>query len=389
MIEKIKVVLIGNESEFLEEQRAVIANLGDIEPLVICSETIINVIKESVQNESYIVVINLTDQGLEELQFLESILNKKAMIIIVGDQSNIDLLSQALRSGVKDFIDVKRYEDKLGGVIGNIKRNMLQSGQVGRVSAMINVKGGSGASFIVSNVAYALAKEWALKVVLVDFDLQFGSISFNFDKTPKYALMEALNIMDDLDSLTLEAYMSKCNENLNLLLPSPVDVVLPGEVNLPNVQRLIELLRLNYSEILIDLPRLIDPVSNLILEQADEIILIVQQTLIHFRMARRLIQILNKDLDIGLDKIVIVINRYDSSNSLRIEDLKHLVNHDQVFTVANDFKKVVDSSNMGVPLYESSPRLKTSKDIKILAKSLAKIEFETPKKSIFNLFDWF
>jgi hypothetical protein len=44
---------------------------------------------------------------------------------------------------------------------------------------------------------------------------------------------------------------------------------------------------------------------------------------------------------------------------------------------------------MGVPLYESSPRLKTSKDIKILAKSLAKIEFETPKKSIFNLFDWF
>ena len=218
--------------------------------------------------------------------------------------------------------------------------------------AIINAKGGSGATFIASNVAYVLSKESRLKVALVDLDLQFGSIGLNFDKVSKYTLTDALNVIEDLDSISLEAYMSKYNENLSLLLPSPLDILLPGEIDVFNLKKLLELLQINYSQIVVDLPRLIDPVSNTIMEQADQITLVLQQSLAQFRDGRRLIKVLNQDLDIPLDKISIVVNRFDPKNSLRIDDLKNIVNHDKVYRVANDFDRVASASNLGKVVFK-------------------------------------
>jgi pilus assembly protein CpaE len=386
---KINLVLIGDDELTLEKQLSILSYSGDIKSKVICSKTIIDSISKHTQDDHSIVIINLTSDGLKELQALNDIDGKKASIILVGDQKNVELLSLAIRAGVKDFIDVKDYEGKLDGVFCNIKKNIAHAynnNNVKRLNAIINAKGGSGASFIASNVAYVLSKDTRLKVALVDLDLQFGSIGLNFDKVPKYTLTEALIAIDDLDSISLEAYMSKYNENLSLLLPSPSDISLPGEVDVSSLKKLLDLLQINYSQIVVDLPRLIDPVSSMIMEQADEITLVLQQSLAQFRDGRRLIQILNKDLDIPLDKVSIAVNRYDSKNSLRLEDLKNIVNHDRIYVIANDFAQVANASNLGVPLCESSPNSKIAHDLKELAKNLGKVEFEGGKRNLFSRF---
>ena len=257
---------------------------------------------------------------------------------------------------------------------------------VKRLNAILSVKGGSGTSFIATNVAYVLSKETPFNVALVDLNMQFGSIGLNFDKTPKYTLTEALEVIDDLDLISIEAYLSKYNENLSLLLPSPDEITLPCEVNLTSLNKLLELLQINYSQVVVDLPSMIIPVSTMIMEKADQITLVVQQSLEQFRDAHRLIQILTKDLDISMEKISMVINRYDPKNSLRIDDLRNIVNHDKVYMVANDFERVSNASNLGVPLYESSPNSKIAHDLKELAKNLGKVEFEGGRKNLFNQF---
>lgn len=386
---KINLILIGADELTLEKQHSIIAYSGDIKSKVICTRSITDSISKYTQDEHSIVIINLTANGSKELQVLNDIDGNKAAIIIVGDQTNIELLSLAIRAGVKDFIDTKDYEDKLDGVFCKIKKNITHnynSSNVKRLNAVINAKGGSGASFIASNMAYILSKDAGLKVGLVDLDLQFGSIGLNFDKIPKYTITEALNTIDDLDSISLEAYMSKYNENLSLLLPSPADISLPGEINISHLKRLLELLQINYSQIVVDLPRLIDPVSSMIMEQADQITLVIQQSLAQFRDGRRLIQILNKDLDIPLERIAIVANRYDSKNSLRVDDLKNMVNHDKVYIVANDYERVASASNLGVPLCESAATSKIAHDLKELARNLGKVEYEGERKSLFGRF---
>lgn len=385
---KINLVLIGADELVLAKQRSILSYSGDIKSKVIYNKTIIDSIGKQVQDENSIVIINLTANGLKELQVLNDIDGKKSAIVIIGDQSNVELLSQAIRAGVKDFIDCKDYENKLDGVFCNIKKNITPgySNNTKRLNAFINAKGGSGASFIASNVAYALSKDTDLKVALVDLDFQFGSLGLNFDKIPKYTITEALNAIEDLDSISLEAYTSKYNDNLSLLLPSPSDILLPGEINVSGLKVMLELLKINYSQIVIDLPRLIDPVSSMIMEQADQITLVIQQSLGQFRDGRRLIQILNKDLDIALDRISIAVNRYDPKNSLRIDDLKNMVKHDNVYMIANDFERVANASNLGVPLCESSPGSKIARDLKELAKNLGKVEFEGERKHLLNRF---
>ncbi|MEI6069336.1 MAG: hypothetical protein WCP96_18530, partial [Methylococcaceae bacterium] len=90
------------------------------------------------------------------------------------------------------------------------------------------------------------------------------------------------------------------------------------------------------------------------------------------------------DLNIPLDKISIVVNRYDPNNSLRIEDLKSIVNHEKVYKIANDFQLVSNSSNMGVPLCETSANSKIAHDLKELARYLGKVVFDGRKRNLLS-----
>ena len=389
---KINLVLIGMDELILKKQLAVLSCSADINSKIVYSDAIIDAMSKHTQDEHCIVIINLSANGLQELQFLDEFDGKKSPVIIIGDKGNVDLLSRAIRAGVKDFIDDKAYEDQLDSVFYRIKENIAHTTSGNNVKCLnvfINAKGGSGASFIASNVAYILAKEASLKVALVDLDMQFGSIGLNFDRVPKYTLTEALAAIDELDSISLEAYMTKYNEKLSLLMPSANEILLPGEVNIPQLKKLLELLQVNYSQIVVDLPRLIDPVSSLIMERSDQIILVLQQSLVEFRDGRRLIQILNKDLEIPLEKISLVLNRYDPNHSLRIKDLQSMVNHNKVYTITNDFELVVSCSNLGVPLCEYSAKSKIAQDLKELAKNLGQVEFEVSKKKWFSSFNIF
>ena len=73
----------------------------------------------------------------------------------------------------------------------------------------MNAKGGSGASFIASNIAYILSQLTITNTALIDLDLQFGSIGLNFDIAPKYTIEKVLNDVKDMDYLALEAHMSR------------------------------------------------------------------------------------------------------------------------------------------------------------------------------------
>ncbi len=386
-LNKVNLILIGVDDDVLDKQYSLLSDLVTRKNKVLCSTNIVDAISQNINDEHSIVVVNLDSNALQELAYLEGLAEKKSSMIIIGDQSNVELLTRALRAGVKDFIDEKHYQDRLVDVFNNIKKNITQSintTTLNRLNVFINAKGGSGSSFIASNVAYILSREAQLRVALVDLDLQFGTIGLNFDQMPKYTLTQAVNAVDDLDVVSLEAYLLKYDDSLSLLLPSPTEILLPGELNISKLKKLLDLLKLNFNQIVIDLPRLIDPLSSLVMNQADQIVLVIQQNLAQYRDGRRLIQVLNKELDIPLEKIVIVINRYDPKNSLRVEDLKSLLNHNNVYTIVNDFERVESAANVGVPLCETSENSTIAHDLRVLAKVVGQVEFEAKKEGFFS-----
>ena len=392
MPEKIYLVLVGSEQVVLDKQLALLSTEDASHCKVFCSKVINEKLGLNHLDEHTILVINLTQNGVKELCFLETLSVKKFAMIIVGDQSDIGILSQALRLGVKDFIDFKTYQDNFVSVIEATKMH-INSDDINSenkcLSVFVNAKGGSGVSFVASNVAYLLSNEAKLKVALLDLNLQFGSIGLNFDKNPQYSFTELLGSLNELDAYSVEAYITKYDQNLSLVLPSLSEVILPGEVDVKQMLKLLELLTVNYHQIVIDIPRIIDPISNMFMQQADNIVLVVQQSLVQFRNAKRWVQIMHKDLEIPLEKIVLVINRYDSENSLRISDLKEMVNHDGIYTIASDSERVEKSTDVGIPLCLSYPDTKISKDLRLLAAGLSGVDFKEKNNNLFNLFGFF
>ena len=392
MPEKIYLVLVGSEQVVLDKQLALLSTEDASHCKVFCSKVINEKLGLNHLDEHTIIVINLTQNGVKELCFLETLSVKKFAMIIVGDQSDIGILSQALRLGVKDFIDFKTYQDNFVSVIEATKMH-INSDDINSenkcLSVFVNAKGGSGVSFVASNVAYLLSNEAKLKVALLDLNLQFGSIGLNFDKNPQYSFTELLGSLNELDAYSVEAYITKYDQNLSLVLPSLSEVILPGEVDVKQMLKLLELLTVNYHQIIIDIPRIIDPISNMFMQQADNIVLVVQQSLVQFRNAKRWVQIMHKDLEIPLEKIVLVINRYDSENSLRISDLKEMVNHDGIYTIASDSERVEKSMDVGILLCLSYPDTKVSKDLRLLAAGLSGVDFKEKNNNLFNLFGFF
>jgi pilus assembly protein CpaE len=220
MNEIVKINLIGEDPLVLEDELSFISDIDGVSIELITSSRIIEEIVKFSQHDNSIAIINLSKNGINELQALRQVDNKKAIIVLIGEPNNIDLLSQAIRTGIRDYINYNEYKKELYSVILRIKKDLsnTNSSKNARIIAVVNAKGGSGASFIASNIAAFLARKKNIKTLLADFDLQFGTIGFNFEMVPKYTINDVLSSIDNLDSESLQSYISKYNDNLSLLL---------------------------------------------------------------------------------------------------------------------------------------------------------------------------
>ncbi len=382
MEEKIKGIIIVGENTVTNKQKNHLKHINDIS--IKTQENRNNI--PNLLNEKFLLIINLSEKGAEELERLIDINQRKASVIIIGNKQDANLLSIAISAEISAFLDTYHQQYEFVDAIDKALFKLLKTKKITTFNVFINAKGGAGASFICSNMAYVLSQIKHSKVALLDMDLQFGSLGLNFNiNIPKYTFIEALSEVNELDKISLSGYMEKYNDFLSLLLPSTHDIVIPGEVNTKSVETLLDLLADNYNHLIIDLPRLIDPLSMMIMNKTNNIVIVLQQNLAQFRDGRRLIHILNNDLDIALDKIIIVINRYDKNNPLKKEDMVKLVEHDKVYTICNDFELVATTSNLGVPLCEHSPNSQIAKDLKAMSYAIDNLE-ENKKQRLFSRF---
>jgi pilus assembly protein CpaE len=255
---------------------------------------------------------------------------------------------------------------------------------------VINAKGGSGASFIACNLAHiaSVLSDADADIVLVDFDLQFGTQSLNLDVKPLHTIVEALNDIDKLDFDAINGYMTPYKSGLSLLSTQPEQLILPGEINAENGDKLLTLLTSHYDHIFIDLPRYIDALFAIVLERSDQIIIIIQLTVAHVHDAKRLINILKSEFNISAKNILIVVNRYDANSHIDLDDVKSTLQSSNVYMVPTDFNNALQSSNLGIPIYDYARNSPITRSLTLLLKALnVTIKENSNYKTLFkNLF---
>jgi pilus assembly protein CpaE len=283
------------------------------------------------------------------------------------------LMRLAMQVGARDFImGPKLVEDTLAAVRIILKDEFATANDSAQsITAVVNAKGGAGASTIACALAYAFATQDAMQTLLLDLDLQFGTQCLRLNLDSPHGLIEAMMAIETLDEVALRGYMAKHVSGLHVLNRPEQEIILPGEIDVKHLKRLIEIAHEGYEEIVVDLPRLIDPVFNLIMEQADHIIVVMQQELSSVRDAQRLIKVITQDLGQPGDLIIPILNRYERANDFAIGDVESVLGLKSIKIIPNDFKNLRMASNLGIPIAEYAPNSAATQAIQQLSETLS------------------
>ena len=332
-----------------------------------------------------LLILCLSDAWKEELQELSdrSSSSRPPVIVIANTQDETQAMRLAMRAGARDLFTRPVNADLIVDAINHVAQKFTQSSSEGPViTAVVNAKGGSGATLLAANLAHVLAKEGPQKVALIDMDLQFGTLGLYLDLHPSMGIVEVLEYSHELDAVALKAYMTEHESGVFMLAATQNSVVLPREIDLDKLTDLINTLQSSFDHIIVDLPRQIDAVTTTILERADNVVITTQQSLTHLRDTIRLKSILKDELGISDKRLMVVVNRYDSNDAITHADISKMLQDIPISLVPNDYKRVTENINLGIPLYKQSRHSAITKAIVKLASRLSHSDITTDKGGV-------
>jgi pilus assembly protein CpaE len=219
------------------------------------------------------------------------------------------------------------------------------------------------------------------RTLLIDLDLQFGTLPVYLDLKPRESLLDALAAHDQLDAVALDGYTMCHASGLRVLANSPDRLALPWEIPGEHVGRLIELAARQYDHIVVDLPRQMDPLTAAVLTRADRVLIVMQQELTHLRDATRLVGLLAGELSVPRNHIQVIVNRHDPGRSVQAHDIREALNPASLFAVPSDYVTVSEAVNLGTPILDHARNAAITQSLVNLARQLGGVEQVVPEKN--------
>ena len=309
------------------------------------------------------------EDDLAQLERLGHLFPRMAFVVLSNDLSQ-DFLLRAMRAGVREVLPAAPGAGVLAQTLDRIAEKLgSQGGAQGKVLAFISCKGGSGSTFLATNLAYALSAGGSKRVALIDMNLQFGDASlFVSDTKPLATLSDVATQIHRLDPSFLASSMVAVTPNYSILA-SPSDPAHASDVKPEHIDAIVKLARRQYDFIVLDVGRSLDPVSIRALDHADTIYPVLQMTLPYIRDGKRLLSVF-RNLDYGKDKVELIVNRHDKNSDIRLKDLEEAFDTTALRTVPNHYDAAAKSVNQGVPVTRLAPDSPLSAALQQMARDL-------------------
>lgn len=294
----------------------------------------------------------------------------KIAIILLCSLQTPEFLINSMRVGVREVLPSPVTPDALNAAISRVAAKFTGAGAKipGKVLAFIPCKGGSGATFVATNLGYQLAE--TKSVLLIDLNLQFGdALSFVYEGKPASSLADIAHDIHRLDASFLSASTVKISASYSILA-APEDPSRAMEIQPEHIEAILNLAVTQYDFVLLDLSRTVDTLSIKALDRACRIFPVMQAGLPSLRNAHKLLGIF-KSLGYSLDKIEFVINRFEKSGEISFENIQRTLGSANLRTVPNSYKEVTASINQGNALTELSHSNVVTKNLAEFALSLS------------------
>lgn len=301
-------------------------------------------------------------------------IDKKAHIVIIGRENEIELYRDLIEIGVADYLVKPLTSHETQRVINRIMdaKNAAQEDADSDLYEQILVmgtRGGVGASTVATNLAWILSEELNNQTCLIDMDVHYGTAALLLDLQPCAGLRDALRKPERLDKLLLSSAAAKMTKKLS---------VLAMEEN-PNSELRIDpsaaSLMCNFIEEdnrfgIVDLPRTAIALFEPMMKKASHLILVSDLSLAGIRDTVRLKK-LAKKINPKM-QIHIAINRHqDTHCHVQYKDFERGIGDKISFLIPDDPKSMAKSANAGVAIAKLEKKAKSSEAIREIARSFS------------------
>jgi len=244
------------------------------------------------QRSPKLLVVDLSDSELplSDINSLADVCEPGVTVLALGARNDCGLFRDLLQHGVADYL-VKPITAPLlqkailaasdqSGVVKN-------SQKLGRLVAISGTRGGVGTTTLATSIAWLIAHERRRRVVLVDLDLQFGTVALSLDLEPSHGLREALENPSRIDGLFMDRVLVQHSERLFVLSAeeSPDETLL---LDYGAVELLMTELRNKFHYVIVDLPRNPNPSTQQVAQSATDLLLVTDLSLAGMRDTMRI-----------------------------------------------------------------------------------------------------
>lgn len=364
-----KIAVISPSKQHLQEMSKMLEPLSHTVTVVEGGKNKMRLVAEQDQPDLMLVDGMCCDPN--ELALVEYVTTHHpsvAVILLCATQSP-EFLINSMRAGVREVLPSPPTPPALEAAVNRIAAKMvgLRAQAAGKVLAFIPCKGGSGTTFLATNLGYQLAE--TSSVLLIDLNLQFGdALSFVNDGKPASTLADIAHDISRLDASFLTGSTVKVAPNFSILA-APEDVSKAMEVKAEHVDAILALAVTLYDFVLLDVGRNLNTLAIRALDRAYRIYPVLQPGLPSIRNANKLLTVF-KSLGYPPNKTELIVNRFEKTGEIGLADLQRSLGPVTLLTVPESYKEVTASINRGVPLVEISRANPVSKSLADLALSL-------------------
>jgi len=337
------------------------------------------------QDVPEIVFMDVTESGRVDFAFAQQLARLRPSVHIVAcsprRESNPEFLLQAMRSGVRDFLQKPFERSELCSLLERVGKEQFSEkpyrAVTGKLLVVLGTKGGVGSSTVSVNLAVQLAQIPGKSTVLLDFSRPMGDVTAFLDLRPRFQLRDAAENFKRLDPTLFSGLLTVHKSGLR---------VLAGAAHLEDwqsaspaaLERVVEVAQQSFDFVVMDFGAFYSPEWQNVL-QAAEILLVSEADLPGLAKLQRHLSAL-ANLKISSLQVRLIINRWHRHDESALQKVEEGMKLPVFARLPNNFKQVSDATVRGDSLKRNGDPL--SSEFHRMADRLAGIDFaKQPKKS--------
>jgi pilus assembly protein CpaE len=344
------------------------------------------------------VAIAVDSEDESELSKMNDVIKaakaKKIKVLLIANQVSPSVLHQMLKLGADDFVPYPLPEGALHDSIERLRKPapVMPDGydpETGAFNPIFKAKGdrngvilpvhgmsgGVGATTFAANLAWELClipETEGMRVCVIDFDLQFGSVATYLDLPRKEAVLEILTDTASLDADSLIKSMLTFNEKLHVFT-APADMLPLEVVTSEDIGRILDTAQANFDFVIVDMPSTVVAWTEAVLTRSHVYFALLELDLRSAQNILRFVRALKAEA-LPHDKVRYVLNRApkftDLSAKARVKRMAESLDIDIEVQLPDGGEQVVQANDHGLPIAESAGKNPLRKELQKLAKSL-------------------